>query len=362
MKTVFVSGCYDILHAGHIEFFTQARSLGDHLTVCFASSEVLWLHKRRKPSLPDEHKKALIESLRMVDQVVIGENHQLGLDFADHFRRLRPDILAVTEDDQYADIKRALCVEVGAEYRCLPKTPPKFEPISTTRIVRYIQAPTEVPLRVDFAGGWLDVPSKAREDGYIVNCAISPLVSLRNWPYEKRSGLGGSGAWAILNGKPGVDSELDLGVGWQDPAVIRETGVCVWRSGPRPRLEFKRDGVFLQGRMALYWTGTDYDTPGVVDQNRDYDKIVKASAVARQAVLNADVKRLGEAVSMSYAVQMNERMRPLPEADDCLGRKYCGGGWGGYAVYLFTTPQARDAYVQADPETRRPIEPYLRTL
>ena len=54
------------------------------------------------------------------------------------------------------------------------------------------------------------------------------MVSLTDWCYEQKSGLGGSGAWALLNGHDGVESELNLGVGWQDPAIIRETGLCVW--------------------------------------------------------------------------------------------------------------------------------------
>ncbi|MCU0753443.1 MAG: hypothetical protein MUC40_10580, partial [Akkermansiaceae bacterium] len=99
------------------------------------------------------------------------------------------------------------------------------------------------------------------------------LVSLREWSYEKQAGLGGSGAWALLNGRDGVDSEIDLGVGWQDPAVIRETGLCVWRSGPKPMLDFKHNGDFLSGRMAIYWTGTQHDTPGVANHPRDYDRI-----------------------------------------------------------------------------------------
>jgi len=41
MKKVFISGCYDILHGGHIQFFKEARALGNHLTVCFASDQVL---------------------------------------------------------------------------------------------------------------------------------------------------------------------------------------------------------------------------------------------------------------------------------------------------------------------------------
>ncbi len=64
MKKVFVSGCYDILHAGHIQFFTEAKALGDHLTVCFASDKVLWAHKRRRSSIPEDHKKAVFRRYR----------------------------------------------------------------------------------------------------------------------------------------------------------------------------------------------------------------------------------------------------------------------------------------------------------
>ena len=193
---VFVSGCYDILHAGHIQFFREARALGDELTVCFASADVLWAHTRRRGSLPDEHKRAILASVAMVDHVVMGEGAKPGLDFEDHFLRLKPDILAVTDDDQYADIKRELCARVGAKYRLLDKTPPAAAPVSTTELVSNIRAPGQAPLRVDFAGGWLDVPRFARPGGGIVNCAISPLVSLRHWPYRARAGLGGSGAYA----------------------------------------------------------------------------------------------------------------------------------------------------------------------
>jgi len=113
----------------------------------------------------------------------------------------------------------------------------------------------EVPLRVDFAGGWLDVPRLSRPSSYIVNCAITPFVTKENWPYKKCSGVGGSAAWAILNGKDAVASELGNDVGWQDPAVIQETGLCVWKSGNRPVLEFKSNPSFLRNKMVIYWTG-----------------------------------------------------------------------------------------------------------
>lgn len=358
MIRVFVSGFYDILHAGHVQFFREARALGDHLTVSFASAEVLWRYKQRRRSLPDDHKRALLAALEPVDEVVIGTGLVEGLDFQDEFLRLRPDILAVTEDDKYGAAKQALCARVGARYVVLPKTPPLFAPISTTEIVRWIRAPQEAPLRVDFAGGWLDVPRFARPDGYIVNCAIAPTVSMRAWPYERNAGLGGSGAWALLNGHDGVTSELDLGVGWQDPAVIAETGLCVWRSGPRPELELKTDGALLRGRLALLWTGQSHSTPSLTEHPRDFDAIVRAGRTARDAVWRQDLNGLADAVRQSYAVQRAEGMAPLPaDLPGALAWKYCGGGFGGYAAYLFAEPAARDAAV-----TRpgfRPIEPYV---
>ncbi|BCU76897.1 adenylyltransferase/cytidyltransferase family protein [Luteolibacter sp. LG18] len=359
MKKVFVSGCYDIVHAGHLQFFEEARALGDHLTVSFASEEVLWIHKRRRPSIPDEHKKALLEGLRTVDEVVIGNGHDEGIDFREDFLRIRPDFLVVTEDDKYAPLKRAICAEVGAEYIVLPKTPPKFTPVSTSSIVRWVQAPTEAPLRVDFAGGWLDVPRFSRPDGYVVNCSISPLVSLREWPYEKQAGLGGSGAWALLNGKDGVDAELDLGVGWQDPAVIRETGLCVWRSGQRPVLDFKRNGDFLTGCLAILWTGGDHDTPGVVERARDYDTIAASGRIARDGVLHADAARLAEGISLYHRAQLEEGMIPLPAIEGSLAAKYCGGGYGGYAVYLFPDPIVRAAALSRHADLRA-VEPFCK--
>lgn len=149
MRHVFVSGCYDPLHAGHLQFFRDARALGTYLTVCFASADVLWAHKQRHPSLPDTHRGAILKSLKGVDQVVRGEGRTPGLDFEELFVRLRPDILAVTEDDRYADLKRELCARVDAEYRVLPKTPPLAEPLSSTEIMRRIHIQPEILLRVE---------------------------------------------------------------------------------------------------------------------------------------------------------------------------------------------------------------------
>jgi galactokinase/mevalonate kinase-like predicted kinase len=207
----------------------------------------------------------------------------------------------------------------------------------------------EVPLRVDFGGGWLDVPKFKIEGAFIVNCAITPKVSLENWPYNKGAGLGGSGAWAILNGKESIKSELDLGVGWQDPAVILETGLCVWRSGDKPVLEMKMNPDFLQGKMALYWTGETHNTPNNTDNARNYDLIKEAGLRAYQAVKEKSLAVLAMAIDLSYKAQLDEGMKGLPNKGE-LAKKYCGGGWGGYALYLF----------EKRPNDLLNIEPYIK--
>ncbi len=134
MKKVFVSGTYDILHGGHIQFFKDARALGDHLTVSFASKDVIALSKKRIPSLPDSHKAVIIGELRCVDKVVSSTDIDPVFDFLSYWKNEKPDILAVTEDDRNAEKKRALCSEYGVEFIILPKRV-SLEPVSTSSIL-----------------------------------------------------------------------------------------------------------------------------------------------------------------------------------------------------------------------------------
>jgi len=360
MVKVFVSGCFDIVHGGHIEFLRQAKALGDYLIVSFAGDGSLFIHKKKKSSLPVEHKKSILESLKMVDEVMVSSDEIEGLDFKANFIKARPDILAVTEDDRFSEEKMALCRETGAKYVVLPKAL-GYEKISTSDIIRSIKAPDEVPIRVDFAGAWLDVPELSKTSGYIVNCTVTPGVSLGNWQYRIGSGIGGSAAYSILQGKNGVRAEMEEnGAGWQDPACILETGICVWRSGSFPVLDFKCNPGWLTGKMALLWTGKTHITSQVKVLNRDYDIIVEASQMAREAVKPdaCDLGLLGRAIEKYYEVQLDEGMEELPCFNE-LARKYLGSGWGGYALYVFNTTEERDEFLK-NPDALR-IEPYIKT-
>ncbi len=357
---VFVSGCYDIIHAGHVQFFDDAKALGDHLTVCFASDEVLLLSKKRTSALPEDNKRILLKSLRSVDEALSSSDLHSVFDFEGHVKKIKPDILAVTEDDKNVEIKKAFCEKYHMKLVVLPKRN-SVTPASTTSIRSKIKEIEFVPLRVDFAGGWLDVPKFSKNGTYIVNCAISPLVSLTSWPYEKGAGLGGSAAFAILQAKQGARAEIDMGVGWQDPAIINHTGLCVWRSGKMPVLDTQLNPDWLAGRMLIYWTGNDHKSVDYVDRKRDYTKIVRAGALARNAALAKDVTMLAKAVLLSYEVQLEEGMNEIPHIKGSIGKKYLGGGHGGYALYMFKTVKQRDLALKLVRGTLK-IEPYIRQI
>lgn len=361
MKKVFVSGAFNVLHAGHIQFFEDARKLGDYLIVSYPPADLLWRLYDKKSVLDDVDKKAVISALSMVDEVIESTDDDVALSFRSAVQSCSPQVLAVTTDDLHIEAKRRFCKEQDIEFVVLEKTQPHEAQTSSTQVLSRVKAPLHAPLRVDFAGGWLDVPENAIPGEYIVNCSISPTVSLKEWLYRQGAGLGGSGGWSVLNGWDPVASELGLGVGWQDPAVIAETGACVWKSGAKPVLDFKNTGDFLKGCMAVYDTRVKHYTPGFAGYERSFERIAKAGRIARLGVQQQDVSVLAVGVQMSYQLQLEEGMQPLPDIGEQLARKYCGGGHGGYALYLYETQAARDAAVN-DCEDMYPVEPYCRTF
>jgi cytidyltransferase-like protein len=69
MKVVLVTGGFDPLHSGHIEYFKAARKLGDHLVVGLNSDA--WLtRKKGRPFMPFDERAAIIKELAVVDQVI----------------------------------------------------------------------------------------------------------------------------------------------------------------------------------------------------------------------------------------------------------------------------------------------------
>ena len=111
--------------------------------------------------------------------------------------------------------------------------------------------------------------------------------------------------------------------------------------------------------MAIYWTGAPHDTPSFVNLERDYDCIAESSRIARDGVLKADLTLLAEGITLYHATQLDEGMATLPEITGSIARKYCGGGHGGYALYLFPDSITRDSAVASVSELRA-VEPFCR--
>ena len=69
--TVWVNGCFDVLHAGHIELLKYARSVGDRLVVGLDTDERVQSSKGpTRPINTLQHRKAVMEAIRYVDEVV----------------------------------------------------------------------------------------------------------------------------------------------------------------------------------------------------------------------------------------------------------------------------------------------------
>lgn len=71
MKKVWVNGCFDILHSGHIELLEYAKSMGDHLIVGLDTDDRVRKSKgKERPLIPLHDRKTIIEALECVDSVV----------------------------------------------------------------------------------------------------------------------------------------------------------------------------------------------------------------------------------------------------------------------------------------------------
>lgn len=69
--TVWVNGCFDVLHAGHIELLKYARSVGDRLVVGLDTDERVQSSKGpTRPINTLQHRKAVMQAIRYVDEVV----------------------------------------------------------------------------------------------------------------------------------------------------------------------------------------------------------------------------------------------------------------------------------------------------
>src|SRR4051794_18408500 len=128
-SVVATGGCFDLLHAGHVELLRQARALGDCLIVCLNSDEsVRALKGPDRPLVEARDRAKVLAALDCVDAVLIFEERTpINL-----LERLAPDIWAKGGDYVTADLMEAPVVRRnGGEVVILPH----LEGRSTSRLV-----------------------------------------------------------------------------------------------------------------------------------------------------------------------------------------------------------------------------------
>ena len=92
------SGVFDLLHLGHVKFLEEAKKAGGknaELLVIIARDLTVEKTKGRKPVMPENQRRSLVESLRMVDEAVLGlENFDIGT----VIEKIKPDVVALGYD------------------------------------------------------------------------------------------------------------------------------------------------------------------------------------------------------------------------------------------------------------------------
>ena len=174
-KKVFVSGCYDLLHSGHIEFFRQAAAYGD-LYVGIGSDETILHYKHHHTLYSEQERLFLVKSIRYVKDAFINSGSGI-LDFAPEVEWLKPDILVVNEDGDSPE-KRQFCAEHGIELVVLQRTPQEgLQPRSSTELKDSL---CEIPTRLDLAGTWIDQPYvSCHAPGWAITISLEPTFEIR---------------------------------------------------------------------------------------------------------------------------------------------------------------------------------------
>ncbi len=113
MAKVFVSGCFDVLHSGHIHFFEEAAQYGD-LYVSIGSDKTVEELKKRPTLYNEKERLYMVSSIRFVHQAFIAQGSG-KLDFLDELNKIKPDIFFVNSDGDSPE-KRAVLERQGIRY------------------------------------------------------------------------------------------------------------------------------------------------------------------------------------------------------------------------------------------------------
>jgi cytidyltransferase-like protein len=364
-KKVFVSGCFDMLHSGHVAFFKEASSYGD-LYVALGSDKTVYDLKGKLPVNSEDERLFMTKAIEDVTDAFISEGSGM-FDFLKEFKVLKPDIFVVNTDGHMQE-KLALCEEHGVEYIVLEREPHGNLPGRSTSDLRRTN---RIPFRIDLAGGWLDQPYVSKfHPGSVVTLSIEASIQ-----FNERSGMASSTRRAAIDlwgqrippgdlekltkilfsydNPPGTKvisgSQDSIGIVYPGLAKANYEGKY-WPESieqilDEPALQFVENSLYL---VTLGPRHYEFD----VLENTDFSQ-EKAKALADaaddcwMAIQNRDLLAFGDSVRAGFEAQiamfpnmMNDSIGKLIEQyrSKALGWKLSGAGGGGYLVLVSDEP------------------------
>ena len=364
-KKVFVSGCYDLLHSGHIAFFQEAASYGD-LYVALGSDKTVFELKGKAPVNNEDERLYMVKSVSYVTDAFVSQGSGM-LDFLEEFYALKPDFFIVNEDGNTPD-KQALCEKYGVDYVVLKREPHgNLTPRSTTAL----RTVHQIPFRIDLAGGWLDQPFVSRHHpGAVITISIEPTLQ-----FNDRSGMASSTRRAAIDmwgprlpagnfeklakmlfcydNPPGTriisGSQDAIGIVFPGLAKANYDGnywpVSIERLQDEMALQFVENALYL---VTLGPRHAEYDV--LADTNIDCQRakaLADPTEACWEAIQQRDIVAFGRSIRDVFEAQvdmfpnmMNDAVARLIDKyrDVALGWKLSGAGGGGYLILVSDRP------------------------
>ena len=365
IKKVFVSGCFDMLHSGHIAFFEEATKYGD-LYVGIGSDKTIQQLKGKRTINTDKERLYMVKAIKYVKDAWINSGDGL-LDFNKEIRELKPDIFFVNEDGFTHD-KIELCDKMGIQLIVSKRIPQNGLPSRSTTSLRTV---CSIPFRIDLAGGWLDQPYVSKYyPGSVITISIHP-----DHDFNDRSGMSSStrkkaiqlwqtnipeGNIEIL-AKTLFSFENQPGTkvisGSQDSIGIVYPGVnkLNYNNNYWPdSIESEKDSdilEFIEDHLWLITLGPrtgDYDVLSNTNINQHNAKsLADAANKCWKSIKSRNLLEFGTAIRESFDAQVS--MFPYMVSteiikiidvykQDVMGWKLSGAGGGGYLILVSEKP------------------------